>query len=379
MDTKKIYEAMKSLTGWHQHYDTDIVVSAENLESTTGEFYQEVHSALDLANVKSAISERENINEYLARKEKQAVVQVVNDVLQHQALHGVNKQLLDNAILLNRYGWNGDKIVNENRFVGFQIEVATMTGLQMAINEIGLQFTGDASELEIYLFHSSQSEPIDTFTLSTGNASSWEWNETNIKLNAIERLGIAGGAFYIGYYQEDLSVQAINYSDFDWNVGECSTCGNPGLREKWNAVRKHYRVYPLYLAQGNYVKGEMFDIEDVFYTANYSWGMNFKFSVGCDLTDFFIQNKFLLKTLVQLKVAISILSDMKFSMRTNHVEESLKMLIIQDLDGDRELKEPTLPQKYRGELKRLEMNTSGINDACLGCAESKNAPKYRVL
>ena len=91
---------------------------------------------------------------------------------------------------------------------------------------------------------------------------------------------------------------------------------------------------------------EMFDMNDMFYEKTQSWGMNLRFSVQCDWTDFFVQNKFVFKNLLALKVVQKILNMMKFSQQINHIEENIKMMIIRDLEGDIDTKLKNIPTLY---------------------------------
>lgn len=120
----------------------------------------------------------------------------------------------------------------------------------------------------------------------------------------------------------------------------------------------------------------MFDLNDAFYTHDQSFGMNLKFTAICDLSDFFIQNKFAFKNLLAIKVKWKVLEMMKFSQQINYVEENLKMMIIRDLEGDVDTKLMNIPTQYHKELKAVSFNISGINQACLNCEEDGFGPTY---
>jgi len=123
----------------------------------------------------------------------------------------------------------------------------------------------------------------------------------------------------------------------------------------------------------------MFDMNDVIYCNNQSFGLNLKLTVVCDLTDFFIQNKFVFKNLLALKVVYKILNDMKFSQQINYVEENIKMMIIRDLEGDIDTKLLNIPTQYSKELKAVSFNISGINSKCLSCENANTSPSMGVV
>ncbi|MCK5643279.1 MAG: hypothetical protein KAJ19_20895, partial [Gammaproteobacteria bacterium] len=104
-----------------------------------------------------------------------------------------------------------------------------------------------------------------------------------------------------------------------------------------------------------------------------------KLSVQCDLTDFFVQNKYVFKNLLGLKVVQKVLAVMKFSQQINHIEENIKHMIIRDMEGDIDTKLVNIPTRYHRELKAVAFNTSGINSKCLGCIDEGYAPVYGVV
>lgn len=359
----KLKPAYENLLGFRQHFDTyEIDIPADLTTSETGEYYQDKHPALRLDYIQTTISSKQTLADYLREKKASAIAGIFNDILQYRQVSNYGKTLLEQAQLLNRHSWVGDKIVNQRRFVGLQIKVKDSTGLKVLINEIGIQLD-IAQDITLYLFHSSKSEPIKTITITT-TANGWDWLLANEELSALEPELFYGGVFVLGYYQDDLVGQAVNYSNFNWDKGECQGCNN-GYYNKWQSVRNHFHVYPLYVPYGEYAVGEMFDLRKAIYCNDSSWGLNLKFTVKCDLTDFFIQNKFAFKNLLSLKLAHLVLNDMKYSQETNFVEENLKSMVIRDIEGDKETNHLNISQQYNRELKAVSFNISAINNRCL--------------
>lgn len=373
-----VIDAFKNLIGWKQYFDTEeIEIPAELTESTTGEYFQQKHPALQLNYIETTIPANRELAEYLATVRDDSIVEMLNDFITDRQKDGFGKTLLENSMLLNRYGWINDKIVNQSRFVGLQIRLWANEGLSMILNQIGLQFTG-VNEFDLYLFHSSQVEPIQTFKVETDTKGGWKWIDVQEQLNAFKNLDYNGGVFVLGYYQDDITGQAINYSNFDWNRGECGTCNNSygGI---WQAISKYYHIAPLYVPSGSYTKGEMFDLQKAIYHNSQSWGLNLRLSVRCDLTQFFVENKFAFKNLLGLKVVEKVFEMMKFSQEINALEENIKYMIIRALEGDKETNVVNVPQSYRNELKGVKFNTGNINNACLPCDKINNGPVYSVV
>lgn len=372
-----VIDAYKNLMGWRQFQNSTIVLPDDLLLTETGEYYQQKHPALRLDIIQTLIPSDLPLEVYLKNTIQDSTNEIFNDLLQYRQLNQYGKTLLEQSVLLNKYGWTRDIITNQSRFVGFQIRTRELTGLQAVINEIGLQFSGEET-FNLYLFHSSRSEPLKIIEVTTNGNSSWNWRKIDWELSAFSSQEFQGGVFIIGYYQDDINTNAINYSNFNWDAGICGGCNDPHI-SVWRSIKKNFHVYPLYVPSGSFVPGELFDLNNVIYSNDQSFGMNFKFTVRCDLTDFFIQNKFVFKNLLALKVVNKILNDMKFSQEINSIEENIKMMIIRDLEGDVETKLMNIPSQYQKELKAVSFNISGINSKCLGCEDENTAPSFGVV
>lgn len=375
-NSKLLVPAYKNLLGWKPHFDSSIELPGTLTKTDSGEYYQEKNPALRLDYIKATLSPGQQLDKYLEEKVDAGTNAIFNDILQYRQVSQYGKTLLEQATLLNRASWKADKIIKMNRFVGYQIKVRNVTGLQAVINEIGLQLD-NTETVTLYLFHSSKSEPLQTFEFDAigGNTT---WKKVDWNLNAMASENFMGGVFILGYYEEGMGAAAINYSNFDWQKGECGGC-NGGYYNVWTSIRQHFFVFPLYVPFGNYTHGQMFDMDKAEFERTKSWGLNLKFTVRCDLTDFFAQNRFAFKNLLALKVAHLILNDMKFSQETNYVEENLKMMIIRDLEGDKETNHLNLSQQYSRELKAVTFNIQGINNRCLGCEADTYEPNIGVV
>jgi len=378
-DSAKLYTAYKNLIGFKQHFDTsEIEIDGDLIISESGEYYQEKHPALRLDYIESTLPANQELDQYLTEKVAMAINGIFNDILQYRQVNTYGKTLLEQSTLLNRKSWNADKIVNQGRFVFLQIKVLDATGLAAIINEIGLQLDGEQT-LTLYLFHSDHEDALTTFEIQTINSST-AWKKVDQQLNAFSIEDYNGGVFLLGYYQDDLTTQAVNYSNFNWDVGECSSCGGTQQYvDTWNAMKKNFFIYPGYMASGNFEVGKMPDRKKAFWQSHISWGLNLRMSVRCDLTDFFITNKFAFKNLLSLKVAHIILKDMKFSSETNKIQEHILNMVIRELEGDKETNALNIVQQYDRELKAVNFNIEGINGKCLGCKDTQFQPHIGVV
>jgi len=374
----EVADGYKTLIGWRQHHDTDeIELTAPLLVTDSGEYYQQKHPALRLDIIQALLPENQELEEYLMEKVRDGAIEMINDIIQYRQVSQYGKTLLEQRQLLNKYGWVNDKIVNENRFVGLQIRTKSVTGLQTVINQIGLQFS-DPETFTLYVFHSSKRDPIAQLPKTTTGAAGWDWTNAEVELNAFSRTNQNEGVWIVGYYQEDILGSAINATDFNWDRGVCGGC-NHSAHKVWNEIQQYFSVYPLYVPQDVYTKGEMFDLNDAFYVNDQSWGLNLRLSVRCDLTDFLLDHKFAFKNLLAYKVTSLILNDMKYSQQINYIEENIKMMIIRDLEGDTETKMANITMKYQKELKAVNFNIGGINQSCLPCEGEAYEPSYSAI
>ena len=369
--------AYKSLIGWRQHFDSsEITLSAPFLVSDSGEYYQDKSPALRLDYIKATLPTTQTLENYLNEKMESGINGIFNDIIQKRQISEFGKTLLEQSQLLNRHSWVNDKITNQGRFVGFQINVRALSGLQTVINEIGVQLD-TAQTLTLHLFHSSKEDALQTFDVTTTD-SGWSWKSIEQELNSFLSEQYHGGVFVLGYSQADVAGTAINYTNFNWDKGECAGCNSNQYYNIWRSIKDYFAIYPLYWTTGNFTVGKMPNLEDAIYINDTSFGLNLKLSVRCDLTEFFKQNRFVFKNLLNLKVAHLIMNDMKFCQQTNFVEENLKMMIIRDLEGDKETNALNISQQYERELKAVVFNMEGINNKCLSCSDV-NSPIIDVL
>lgn len=374
---KKVLPHYLNLLGWRQHYDSsEISLSNTLTETLSGEYYQSKHPALELNTIKALMPPNREIGEYLKTTIEDSTTEMLNDLLQYRNLNEHGKTLLERAVLLNRYGWAGAKEVNQGRFVGLQIRVRETMGLKAVIEEVGLQLSLP-DNVNLYLFHSSKVEPIATIEMGANDGKTWNWKTEQIDLLAFD-VEQSGGVYVLGYYQDHLTAQAINQKDFNFENGYCSTC-NPSHGRVWKSITNLYTIVPLYAPAGNFVEGEMLDLDKVNYTINKTWGLNLKLSAQCDYTEFFITNAMMFKNLLALKVTYNVLKMMQYSNQINHVEEDILNMVIRDLEGDKETNATNIPNQYKRELKSVTFNMSGLNNLCHKSNRSGYAPRYGVI
>lgn len=358
-----ITDCLFNLIGFRQHYNTDAEVTAPlAVDSDSGEYYQDLHPALQLNIIKQSLERDRDLTEYLEEKIKGSIISLCNDLTSNKIAQGT-KDLLFNDAVLNKLGWYNNKIISESRFVGFVVEVKNGIGLQITLEDLGLQVNG-AQTVDIYVYKSSEENAVKLITKTIATNAGWNWGVT-------EKITLeADGVYYIGYYQDDLTVNAINYPDFDWRVGHCYTCDGGKMSKLWNNVKRYVSFMPFYVPNQNLDPDrKLFDVEAIMYDYSKNWGLNLKFNVQCDYTYFYCANKLHLKNALGLKVQQTILQDIKYSQQYNYINEDVKALIIGDLEGYKDTKQPTLETRYKIELNNVYLNTGNLAIDCLPCTD----------
>lgn len=376
----QIEECLKNLLGWKNHYDLNDVpeLPIQLNESESGEFYNDKHPALRLDNIQATLPSNRDLGEYLADKVRIGGSELVNQIIQERQFQGYAKEHLMKETLLNGYGWAKDKILKESRFVGMAITPKETEGLVFGIRKVGFQFVQPQTDLPIYVFHSSKVDPIHTFTITSTKGIQWHWHQLDLEIKAISDT-YSGGSFIIGYYEDDLVGEAINFSNINWKTGFCGSCDGGIQQKKWQDYNRYFHSVPCYVPTGSVgIKGENFDFQDVQTIYDNNFGINLQVDVKCDISDFICSNRMSLKRAMYLKVAYLIMKDMQFSNQVNRIEEDLKMMIIRDLEGDKDTNYINIVDSLEKEIKGVNFDHSKVAQPCLPCTNAK-APKYNVI
>ena len=307
-------------------------------------------------------------NNYLEQLTNTAIINMVQRVIVDKQLTGASKALLDEVKLFDRDGRITSTIIPQSRFVGFELRAKNYEGLVATIRQIGYQFSEVQAGLKIYLFHSSQSTAVATYTLTTTTANSMQWfAPVGFDLNFCKYSKTdAGGAWYIGYYEDDISGQAIN-RDIDLTVEPCGTCWADAYNYfAWQMRNRFFRITPC-VFENKYLNGTSLpDLDGCGYIGNMNFGMNLGLSVYCDLTDFFVSNKALFTRALWKQMAHDVIRSIAFSTRMDGITQTLRSDAYVELKGD-----PTRPYKsgleyeLTKEYEALNISISDVNSPCL--------------
>ena len=208
-----IQNCMTSLLGWRNDANPDVpqITDPNLLQTDSGLIYNDFHPLLTIENITNTIPEDKTINDYLNEKVNSGINKAMTKVVLEKKLNESTKTLLNSSKLFDGIGRFQDTVISNGRFVGVELEIFPTYGAKVIIDKIGLQFTQTQTNLPIYIFHTSQIDPIQTITASTTKSNSLEWLTLSqtIDLSYLSDNYDSGGMYYIGYFQDDISGQAI--------------------------------------------------------------------------------------------------------------------------------------------------------------------------
>ena len=441
---KDIQDALLHVVGWEQPFDPAKAINEDLTQSESGLYFQGAHPLMTLDNVRSIvpddfvfqypewnmilpykvgdkvrhngsvwIAKRKSTNEeptnsdfnddfnddfgnpywelynylsdYLERLTRNGISQVIQTFTQMKGLDKETRNLLERRTFFDGAGRIRATLPNNHKLVGFEIIPVRSMGVTMKIERIGLQMTGATGVVRMYLFHSSQIDPIRTFDLNfTLNNGGFQWFDLKgCYLPYISSDNNSGGAWYLCYNQNDIpaGMQAINMTK-DWSKEPCGTCTGYVNIEQWREITKYMQVSPFMANALETFKEypELWDIAFNMYTNTQNYGLNCEVTVGCDLTDFIISERQIFQTVIQRQVAAIALRTMAMNpdVRVNRNQSNVsRMDVLYELDGNTSGIRPNgLGYDLKKAYEALSLDTRGLDRICLSC--NNHGVKYRT-
>ena len=310
---------------------------------------------------------------WLDRLTRSAIAKTVQTFLQKKSLLRESKNLLERRSLFDGAGRLNNTIANGQRLVGMEIVPAYSMGVTTKVERIGLQMVGATGEVTLYVFHSTMKDPYTTikFNVQKGNGT-MEWKQVELYLPYMGDTG----AWYIVYNQADLpsGMEAVNVTK-DWSREPCGTC-NRGSLEAWRALTKYIMVSPFRVAAFETFEEfpELWDIADNVYTNTHNYGLNMEISVGCDLTDFIIQQRAIFATCLQRQLAVDVIRTLALNpqVRVNRNQANAsKEELLYEIDGNPQGRASGLGKDLQDAYNALDLDTRGIDRICLTCQPTR--------
>lgn len=435
----EICEALKNVCGWEQSYDPAKAIDDNLTQTESGLYFQGAHPLLTLDNMEAIMpddwgiqypvwdaltqwkqnkvvqygndtngnklfwkAKADNVGEeptedslfwskynilsdFLERMTRNGIATAIQTFTQIKQLDKETRNLLERRTFFDGAGRIRATLQNNHKLVGFEIVPVRAMGVTAKIEKIGLQMTGGTGVVRMYLFHSSQIDPIKTFDLNfTVTNGGFQWFPLNdCYLPYISDKNNAGGAWFLCYNQDELpaGMEAINVSK-DWSREPCGTC-NMGSVEVWRELTKYLQVTPfMYNAPETFAEyPELWDIAYTMYTRTQNYGLNCEITIGCDLTDFIISQRQIFQTVIQRQVAAIALRTLAMNpnVRVNRNQSNAtRMDILYELDGNTSGVRPGgLGYDLKKSYEALQIDTQGLYRICLAC--NNRGVRYRTV
>lgn len=435
----EICEALKNVCGWEQSYDPAKAIDDNLTQTESGLYFQGAHPLLTLDSMEAIMpddwgiqypvwdaltqwkqnkvvqygndtngnklfwkAKADNVGEeptedslfwskynilsdFLERMTRNGIATAIQTFTQIKQLDKETRNLLERKTFFDGAGRIRATLQNNHKLVGFEIVPVRAMGVTAKIEKIGLQMTGGTGVVRMYLFHSSQIDPIKTFDLNfTVTNGGFQWFPlTDCYLPYISDKNNAGGAWFLCYNQDELpaGMEAINVSK-DWSREPCGTC-NMGSVEVWRELTKYLQVTPfMYHAPETFAEyPELWDIAQTLYTRTQNYGLNCEITIGCDLTDFVISQRAIFQTVIQRQVAAIALRTLAMNpnVRVNRNQSNASRTdILYELDGNTSGVRPGgLGYDLKKAYEALRIDTQGLDRICLSC--NNRGVKYRTV
>ena len=437
---KEIQDALLHVCGWEQSYNPKEAIDSDLTQSESGLMFQGAHPLLTLDTMRAIMPDdwgyqypewnsretysagtivkydlngnddelywesiRDNntneipgesvlfwkpyniLSDFLERVTRNGIATAIQTFTQIKQLDKETRNLLERRTFFDGAGRIRATLQNTHKLVGFEIVPVRALGVTAKIEKIGLQMTGGTGIVKMYLFHSSQIDPIKTFDLDfqVKNGGFQWFTLEDCFLPYISKDNNSGGSWFLCYNQDELpqGMEAINVSK-DWSREPCGTC-NIGSVEVWRELTKYLQVTPfMYNAPETFAEyPELWDIAYTMYTNTQNYGLNCEITVGCDLTDFIISQRQIFQDVMQKQVAVIALRALAMNpnVRVNRYQSNATRTdILYELDGNTSGVRPGgLGYQLKKAYEALKLDTQGLDRVCLSC--NNRGARYKAV
>ena len=168
---------------------------------------------------------RGSLDTFLKDKLEDATIKAFTDIINLKKSNNVLREALGDVMLYDGAGSMSDLIINKGELVGLEIKLLEDAGLEVVIRMISMQLSG-AETFNMYLWHSSQIDPVATVSINYTASYSVQWSDFD---QSISYRNYAqnqdNGTYFLGYYQADITQQAVR-KRINLGTLPCGTCSN---------------------------------------------------------------------------------------------------------------------------------------------------------
>lgn len=308
------------------------------------------------------------LSAFLRRTYTTSVIKLFSQLFTQKKLSEVAKTLLGQVSIYEGVGNITGRITKVGRMVGYKITVKH-PDTAATLSHIGLQLDTVQADVKVYLYHSSSNVPVKIFTIIHTKSIQFEWHEIAKEvLNYMNDTISAGGAYYLTYYQNEMTGEAIKKDYSFGSRGSCSSCSEQIINQRlFNNWSKYISIEPFYINSDDVnVDRSIWNHDREIYADDTTWGLNLQLSIQCDVSDLVCRNKNVLADALSKQIVVDLLTAMTYSLRDNQKKERIAGLAAIALDNSDNHQEGEA-KKLRNAITALSFDLSSMSDACLPC------------
>lgn len=327
--------ALFTRVGWQQPTQSDYaILTGDNLVSGSGMYFTDYHKAVTVKNIKDTQEDADisnaNFNLLLERMQKAAIIRVLQGVFNRDVI-------IENLQLYTRENlMYSQQITSSDKFCGIRVRVANDSSYAVRLNSMSLLFSG-AGTFNMYCYHSVKGK-IWTKSVTTVAGKETIVNVSDL-IMSISELAHKAGEYYIGYFQADITGEAINYD---------------------HAIYATPSIFGISGFEADKTASEVYDV-DSYVENNLNYGINLELTSVRDFTQVITRNPSMFDEAVGLQMAVDAVELMINSTRSNATERLTKDQLTQ-LYNDLNLATGSDQMPYSAGLKtRLTREIQRLN------------------
>ena len=371
MFNKQKVRELFGLVGFKPFSNTTIPESlnANLQESRSGIMVNDKHALLTPENIWKIKPTVNELNTYLQEIYYTSINDLLSVTFTKKKTEKVTKSIFEDRNMFKGAGRFLDLENKQGRFVGFKITPHQYKNIVIRINRIGVQFT-QLENIPFYLYKEGTKEPLQTFNIQNPLLSSFYWHTENLLLEFDDHTNYPAGSYYLGYYEDDLTGQAVKRNLMHHSERKnCGYCNNYEY-DSFRLYGKYFKVQPIEVANGGLDGTNLFDIGQVAYSSTNNYGLNLSFSVFCDLSRFIIQNEDVLADALAFQIGLKLLESFAYNIEVSGDSARLAQLAMVALDSDKN-GNVGYRKMYENFVKGLDFDFSDLSSPCLPKGRSK--------
>ena len=328
--------------------------------------------------------EIDELSDYLIKSVFAGIDEMLDDWINDKKIRAKIKSIFDKIALFSGVANYRNLERNKDHMVGLRIRFKRgEKSIAAIINRLGHHFNKgftaaggpglETGTLKIYLYHSSQQQPLFSFDLEHAkpNSSIWTpWDTDNNILRYLDESYDAGGDFFIAYKQSELEAlngtQALRM-DVNWS-NPCLSCGGSRFSEFYKQYSPFLDIIGFEIDESELgPNDEIFNPDNVGISATNNYGLNLNLSSRCDIGYLFTEDEYLVDEAMQLAVGRVLMRGLAYNTRKgNSLGNQVRAEAKKELFNHKEAF-GTLQDRYMKSIKGLSFDLSGLGDTCFPC------------